>query len=156
MEKKGTAASPATARANRVLPTPGGPINKTPLGILAPKAKNRSGDFKNSTTSCNSSLASSTPATSEKLTVGLSLSKTLAFDLPKLNVWLVLPCACFIMKSNMAPKKIRGRKLINIPKKLPIPPAPRTDTSTPPAPLLTPATSNCSTMLEPDSFLEVY
>jgi hypothetical protein len=60
------------------------------------------------------------------------------------------------MKSNTAPKKIMGRKLISIPKKLPIPPVPRTDTSTPPAPLLTPATSNCSTILEPDSFLEVY
>ena len=36
MEKKGTPASPATARASRVLPVPGGPTSRTPLGILAP------------------------------------------------------------------------------------------------------------------------
>jgi hypothetical protein len=34
--KKGTLASPAIAFANKVLPVPGGPDNKTPLGILAP------------------------------------------------------------------------------------------------------------------------
>ena len=39
--KKGTPASPATARANSVLPVPGGPYNNTPLGILAPRALNR-------------------------------------------------------------------------------------------------------------------
>ena len=38
MEKKGTPASPATARASRVLPVPGGPNSSTPLGILAPMA----------------------------------------------------------------------------------------------------------------------
>ena len=35
-EKNGAAASPATARARRVLPVPGGPIIKTPLGAIAP------------------------------------------------------------------------------------------------------------------------
>ena len=34
--KKGTLASPAIALANNVLPVPGGPDNKTPLGIFAP------------------------------------------------------------------------------------------------------------------------
>ena len=34
--KNGTSASPAIALANNVLPVPGGPINNTPLGILAP------------------------------------------------------------------------------------------------------------------------
>jgi len=34
--KKGTSASPATALDKRVLPVPGGPTSKTPLGILAP------------------------------------------------------------------------------------------------------------------------
>ena len=34
--KKGTPASPATAFANNVLPVPGGPTSKTPLGILPP------------------------------------------------------------------------------------------------------------------------
>ena len=36
IEKKGTLASPATARASKVFPVPGGPYNKTPLGIFAP------------------------------------------------------------------------------------------------------------------------
>ena len=35
-EKKGTPASPATAFASSVLPVPGGPTSKIPLGILAP------------------------------------------------------------------------------------------------------------------------
>jgi hypothetical protein len=34
--KNGTPASPATAFANKVLPVPGGPTSKAPLGILAP------------------------------------------------------------------------------------------------------------------------
>ena len=35
-EKKGTWASPATARASRVLPVPGGPAISTPRGPRAP------------------------------------------------------------------------------------------------------------------------
>ena len=35
-EKNGTPASPATARARRVLPVPGGPASSTPRGIFAP------------------------------------------------------------------------------------------------------------------------
>ncbi len=35
-EKKGTSASPATARASSVLPVPGGPYSRTPLGIAPP------------------------------------------------------------------------------------------------------------------------
>ena len=34
--KKGTFASPATARASSVLPVPGGPTSSTPFGILPP------------------------------------------------------------------------------------------------------------------------
>ena len=36
MEKKGTLDSPATALASMVLPVPGGPTSRMPLGILAP------------------------------------------------------------------------------------------------------------------------
>ena len=36
MEKNGTLASPATALASRVLPVPGGPTSRAPLGSLAP------------------------------------------------------------------------------------------------------------------------
>ena len=57
IEKKGTPASPAAAFASRVLPVPGGPTNKAPLGILAPKILNFVGDFKKSTNSIISFLA---------------------------------------------------------------------------------------------------
>ena len=68
MLKKGTSASPAIARASRVLPVPGGPTSSTPLGIFAPTAVNFSGLLRKVTTSCSSSLASSIPATSSKRT----------------------------------------------------------------------------------------
>ncbi len=67
MLKKGTAASPAMAFANKVLPVPGGPTNSTPLGIRAPTAVNFSGCLRKVTTSWSSSLASSIPATSSNL-----------------------------------------------------------------------------------------
>ncbi len=71
MLKNGTPASPATARASSVLPVPGGPTSSTPRGMRAPSAANFSGYFRNSTTSVSSCFASSTPATSAKVTVGL-------------------------------------------------------------------------------------
>ena len=37
IEKNGTPASPATARASKVLPVPGGPTSNTPLGMCAPR-----------------------------------------------------------------------------------------------------------------------
>ncbi len=39
IEKNGTWASPATARASSVLPVPGGPVSSTPLGMVAPRAR---------------------------------------------------------------------------------------------------------------------
>mmetsp|Transcript_3731 Transcript_3731/g.6370 ORF Transcript_3731/g.6370 Transcript_3731/m.6370 type:complete len:249 (+) Transcript_3731:1355-2101(+) len=83
IEKKGTPASPAMALARRVLPVPGGPTRSTPLGILAPTAVNFSGRLRNSTTSSNSALASSTPATSANLIPVLGSIWNLALDLPK-------------------------------------------------------------------------
>jgi hypothetical protein len=44
MEKKGTLDSPARARASRVLPHPGGPVSRMPLGTAAPMARNLSGE----------------------------------------------------------------------------------------------------------------
>ena len=44
--KKGTPASPATARARRVFPVPGGPKRSTPLGGRTPQARNVSGSFR--------------------------------------------------------------------------------------------------------------
>ena len=68
MKKNGTSASPATAFAKSVLPVPGGPTIRTPLGILPPTLVNLLGSDRKSTSSPTSSLASSTPATSSKVT----------------------------------------------------------------------------------------
>ncbi|CRH46235.1 Uncharacterised protein [Chlamydia trachomatis] len=46
IKKNGTFASPAVALAIKVLPVPGGPPNKIPLGILAPAASYFLGFFK--------------------------------------------------------------------------------------------------------------
>jgi hypothetical protein len=66
-KKKGTPASPAHALANRVFPVPGGPVNKAPLGSLAPSSWYFSGFFRKSTNSAISLLAPSYPATSLNL-----------------------------------------------------------------------------------------
>ena len=86
-EKKGTLASPATARANNVFPVPGGPTKRAPLGILPPRAVYFSGNFKKSTISCTSSFAPSRPATSLKdvFTSNFS-SNNLALDFPILKI----------------------------------------------------------------------
>ncbi len=81
-DMKGTPASPATARAIRVLPVPGGPTRRTPLGILAPISLKRAGVLRKSTTSLISCLTPEYPATSSKVVVGRSLLKVLAFERP--------------------------------------------------------------------------
>ncbi len=58
-DMKGTPASPATARAMRVLPVPGGPTSRMPLGMRAPISANLSGYFRKSTTSVISCLTPS-------------------------------------------------------------------------------------------------
>mmetsp|Transcript_15762 Transcript_15762/g.54745 ORF Transcript_15762/g.54745 Transcript_15762/m.54745 type:complete len:245 (+) Transcript_15762:1289-2023(+) len=74
--KKGTPASPATARASSVLPVPGGPYSSTPLGALMPTRTNSSGFVNgNSTTSRSSRICSFSPPTAENDTLpGSSLS----------------------------------------------------------------------------------
>ncbi len=67
MVKNGTLASPAMARASKVLPVPGDPTMSTPFGILPPSFWNLPGSFKKSTISTTSCFASSTPATSAKV-----------------------------------------------------------------------------------------
>ena len=111
MEKKGTPASPDTALAISVLPVPGAPIRSTPLGMRAPSAANFCGSLRNSTTSCSSSLASSQPATSAKVTVGLSPVNMRARLLPKAKAWLPAPCAWRIRKKKKAPTKTRGSRV---------------------------------------------
>ncbi len=58
----------ATAFARSVLPVPGGPCRRMPLGTFAPSFLKRLGSERNSTISRSSSLVSSTPATSSKVT----------------------------------------------------------------------------------------
>ena len=62
----------ATALASSVLPVPGGPWSRTPLGTLAPRRWNGLGSRRKSTTSCSSALASSTPAMSSQPTSRLA------------------------------------------------------------------------------------
>ena len=112
MLKNGTPASPATARASRVLPVPGEPIRRTPFGIFAPSASKRSGNFKNSTTSSSSTLASSTPATSAKVTGVLFAMNIFALLLPKLIAWLFCPCALRIMKTKRPPISRTGSRAL--------------------------------------------
>ena len=100
--KKGTFASPAIALANKVLPVPGGPPNKQPLGIFPPSLLNFFGSFKNSTTSSTSSFASSMPATSLNVTFPLSSFIILAFERPKPMAPPLPPCICLIKKIQTA------------------------------------------------------
>ncbi len=80
--KNGTPASPAIALASNVLPVPGGPTRRAPLGILPPSLLNFCGFLKNSTISSSSSLASSIPATSSKVTLPCFSVSNLALLLP--------------------------------------------------------------------------
>ena len=84
IEKNGTPASPATARASSVLPVPGGPFKSTPLGIRPPSRWNFSGFLRNSTISCSSLLAFSSPATSSNVVRCFDLSCRFAGLLTKL------------------------------------------------------------------------
>ena len=68
MAKNGTPASPATAFASIVLPTPGGPVSKYPRGMVAPNFSYFTGFFKKSTICINCSLTSSQPWTLSNLT----------------------------------------------------------------------------------------
>ena len=90
--KNGTFASPAIALANKVFPVPGGPISSAPLGIFPPSLINFLGSLKNSTISCTSSLASSTPATSSKVTFFFESLISFALDLPKPIAPPLPPC----------------------------------------------------------------
>ena len=67
IEKNGTPASPATARASSVLPVPGGPTSRIPFGMRAPSRPNDVGSRRKATTSCSSNFASSTPEAAETL-----------------------------------------------------------------------------------------
>ena len=99
MEKKGTPASPATAFANKVLPVPGGPTSKIPLGIFAPISVYFVGFLRKSITSTSSSFSSSAPATSLKRV--LMFCETRALLLP-----ILVACMFWarILRMSMIPR----------------------------------------------------
>jgi hypothetical protein len=107
MEKNGTFASPAIARARRVLPEPGGPIRRTPFGMRPPSFWNFCGSRRNSMISCSSSFASSTPATSLNVTFFCCEARSFAFDLP--NESALFPPLC-IWRMKKTQKPISRRK----------------------------------------------
>src|SRR3954467_6294506 len=114
IEKNGTPASPATARASNVLPVPGGPYSSTPFGMRAPSAWNFFGFSRNSLISWSSSTASSTPATSLKLIFGESGVILFARDLPKLITFEPPPCTWFIRKIQKPKSSTNGSRLVRI------------------------------------------
>mmetsp|Transcript_46831 Transcript_46831/g.107558 ORF Transcript_46831/g.107558 Transcript_46831/m.107558 type:complete len:271 (-) Transcript_46831:54-866(-) len=81
-ERKGTPASPATARARSVLPVPGGPSSSTPRGICAPSRAKACGSRRKATASRSSAFTSSTPCTSSKRVEQLATRE------PNSRVWL--------------------------------------------------------------------
>ena len=118
MLKNGTPASPATARASKVLPVPGGPTNKHPRGIFAPIALYLSGLLKKSLISFISSTASSTPATSANVTSGRSSCALRAFVFPKLSCELVERFICTKKKIISPASNKIGRMLLNVSRKV--------------------------------------
>ena len=108
--KNGTPASPATAFASSVLPVPGGPTRSTPFGSLPPSLVNRFGYLRNSTTSSTSSFASSSPATSLKVSCCPSIvSKRIALFFPMLSTCWPGPPIRRIRKSHRKTRSARGK-----------------------------------------------
>ena len=93
IEKNGTPASPARARARSVFPVPGAPLRSTPRGIRAPSFLYLSGLRRKSTTSASSCSASSIPAMSAKVTFSSVGSYCFAFERPNENIWPAPPPA---------------------------------------------------------------
>ena len=91
-ETNGTPASPATARAMRVLPVPGGPTSSTPLGMRAPICLNFWGFLRKSTTSEISALTAPYPATSSNVVLGFSVLYTFARLRPMFMTAPIWPC----------------------------------------------------------------
>ncbi len=111
MEKNGTPASPATPRARRVLPVPGGPTSRTPFGMRPPSLVNFFGSFRKAMISSSSSFASSTPATSSNVTLCWFSVRSFARLLPK-DMALPPPTCIWRMKNTHRPiKRIIGNQL---------------------------------------------
>ena len=106
-------ASPATALASSVLPVPGEPTSNTPLGMRPPSFWNFAGSRRYSMISFSSSLASSTPATSLKVTFFCCIESSRARLLPNDNALFPPDCICRMKKNQMAPSRTNGPRLIN-------------------------------------------
>jgi hypothetical protein len=115
IEKNGRPASPATARASSVLPVPGGPTSSAPVGRRPPSLVNFCGSLRNSMISCSSTFASSAPATSANVTLGVSPERSFAFDLPKLNALVPPDCIWRKRKIQKPMSRKYGRKLTSMP-----------------------------------------
>ncbi len=76
--------------------------------MRAPTAWNFVGSLRKSLISCSSSIASSAPATSSKVTCGLSLLTSLAFDLPNCMTRLPPPCRLESRNQKMTPMMAKG------------------------------------------------
>ena len=108
IEKNGTPASPAMARARSVLPVPGEPIISTPLGMRPPSLVNFFGSLRNAMISSTSSLASSTPATSLNVMRFWLSVRSRALDLPKLIALPPPDCSWRMKKKKIAISKSIG------------------------------------------------
>jgi hypothetical protein len=106
IEKNGTPASPATARASRVLPVPGGPTRSTPFGMRPPRRVNFFGSRRKAMISSSSAFDSSTPATSSKVTRCWFSVRSRARDLPKL---MALPPPACIWRTKNTQRPISTR-----------------------------------------------
>ena len=92
------------------MPVPGGPYSSTPFGMRAPTAWNFEGSFRKSLISCISSIASSEPATSSKVTCGISFVTSFARDLPNCMTLLPPPWALDSRNQNSRPSSRIGRR----------------------------------------------
>ena len=109
-DKKPTPASPATARANKVLPVPGGPTSNIPLGTFAPISLNRSGMRRKSTTSLISVLTPSYPAMSAKVVDGRSALYALARLRPMDIMLPIWPEARLFIHTKKPMTKMNGKR----------------------------------------------
>ena len=78
---------------------PGEPISSTPFGMRPPSFWNFCGSFRNSMISSSSSFASSTPATSLKVTFFCELDDSFALLLPNDSALLPPLCICRMKKT---------------------------------------------------------
>jgi hypothetical protein len=83
------------------------------LGILAPTAWNFAGSARNSLISWSSSTASSEPATSENVTLGMSLLTSRARDLPKFMTREPPPCIWPMRNQKMPRMMMSGRTVMS-------------------------------------------